>query len=264
MSIEVVTGVLLPSRGFAGLTVMLFLWPGRQPGIEAFPSASRRGTALVLLSLFLALVCWAPVFQFPEVDPGVVAGGGNFGALFVGHALLVLFLALWWLLADRPPLASYLRVRWDTPGASLRLGIGGGVMGWALTLAAMATAGLFFSPDTAADDGAGGAIPATVEWLVSLPWYQRLAVALSAGIFEEAFFRSFLQVRAGLLLSSALFTASHMSYGLPLMLVGIFTFSVFLGFLFRVRNDVVPCMIAHAVFDAIQLFLILPLAVARG
>ena len=48
------------------------------------------------------------------------------------------------------------------------------------------------------------------------------------------------------------------------MLVGIFTFSVFLGFLFRVRNDVVPCMIAHAVFDAIQLFLILPLAVARG
>lgn len=264
MSFEVVTGLLLPSLGLASVTVALLFWPGRRPGIEAFPSRARRGMALVVLTLFLALVCWAPVFQFPDVDPEVVVGGGHFGALFVGHALLVLFLVVWWFLVGQPPLGSYLRVGPGAPWEVLRLGIGGGVMGWALTLAAMATVGLFVSPGAAGEEGAGAGVPATVEWLVALPWYQRLAVALSAGIVEEAFFRSFLQVRAGLLLSSALFTASHMSYGLPLMLVGIFTFSTFLGLLFRARNDVVPCMIAHTVFDAIQLFLILPLAVARG
>ena len=98
--------------------------------------------------------------------------------------------------------------------------------------------------------------------IVTLPLGVRIALVCSAGVVEELFFRSFLQSRSGLLLSTLLFTASHTSYGLPLMLVGVFVVSVVLGRLFRERDDVVPCMIAHALFDAIQLFVILPMVVA--
>jgi hypothetical protein len=45
------------------------------------------------------------------------------------------------------------------------------------------------------------------------------------------------------------------------MLIGVFVVSIVLGIVFELRRNVVPCMIAHAVFDAIQLFLILPLVV---
>ena len=75
---------------------------------------------------------------------------------------------------------------------------------------------------------------------------------------SQAFFRSFLQARTGLVLSSLLFAASHASYGLPLMLVGVFTVSTVLGAVFRATRDALPCMVAHAVFDGVQLFLILP------
>jgi hypothetical protein len=33
------------------------------------------------------------------------------------------------------------------------------------------------------------------------------------------------------------------------------------GLVFRARGDVVPCMVAHSVFDAIQLLVILPAVV---
>jgi membrane protease YdiL (CAAX protease family) len=103
-----------------------------------------------------------------------------------------------------------------------------------------------------------------VRAIVGLSIPMRLALVCSAGFFEELFFRSFLQARGGLLLSTILFTASHASYGMPFMLVGVFTVSVVLGRVFARRGDVVPCMVAHAVFDAVQLFVILPVVVASG
>jgi membrane protease YdiL (CAAX protease family) len=80
---------------------------------------------------------------------------------------------------------------------------------------------------------------------------------------EEAFFRGFLQPRLGLALSTLLFTLAHVNYGLPFMVVAVLTISAILGALFAVRRNLLPCMVAHGVFDAIQIFLVIPFAVRQ-
>ncbi|MBU6283179.1 CPBP family intramembrane metalloprotease, partial [bacterium] len=107
-------------------------------------------------------------------------------------------------------------------------------------------------------------VPDAIEYLVGLSVPRRLLLVASAGVFEEAFFRGFLQPRAGLLLSSLLFTASHAGYGSPLLMVGVLLLSLVLGRLFRERQDVLPCMVAHSVFDAVQLLVVLPLVAAAA
>ncbi len=241
---------------------LLALVSSRRIAIEAFPSASRSAFALALLTLTLAIACFAPLLEYPETDPHLEIPDLPFGVLFLGHALLSAFLFFWWVLAGRPPIREYLHLSFDDLRDGLRLGAAAGAAGWAVTMTTMAIAGTLavtLEPGSLPDDGE---IPSTVRTIVELAWYERLLLVLSAGIVEEAFFRSFLQTRFGLLLSSVLFTTSHMSYGLPLMLVGVFAVSVVFGLVFRARRDVLPCMVAHSVFDAIQLFLILPAVVA--
>ncbi len=241
---------------------VLALVSSRRLAIEVFPSASRRALALALLTLTLAVACAGPLLEYSDTDPNMEIPDLPFGALFLGHGLLSAFLFLWWLLAGRPPIRQYLHLRLDDLRDGLRLGAAAGAAGWAVTMTMMAIVGtvaVTVEPGSLPDDGA---IPSTVRTIVELAWYERLLLVLSAGIVEEAFFRSFLQTRGGLVLSSVLFTMSHMSYGLPLMLVGVFAVSVVFGLVFRARRDVLPCMVAHSVFDAIQLFLILPAVVA--
>lgn len=245
----------------ASLTVLAVVrW--RPAAIDSFPSGSRRALALALLTSTLALACFAPLLQYPETDPNMEIADLPFGALFLGHGLLVTFLLLWWILAGRPPLRQYLHLTFTDLRDALQLGAAAGAAGWAVTMTTMAVVGTLavaLEPGSLPEDGE---IPSAVRIIVELAWYERLLLVLSAGIVEEAFFRSFLQTRFGLILSSVLFTASHMSYGLPLMLVGVFAVSVVFGLVFRARRDVLPCMVAHSVFDGIQLFLILPAVVA--
>jgi len=245
----------------SSLTVLALLRSGRF-SVETFPTESRKAFALALFILILAIACFIPLLEYPATDPNMEIPDLPFGALFLGHGLLATFLFLWWVLAGRPPLADYLHIRVGDVRDALRLGAAAGVAGWAVTMTTMAIVGTLavtLEPGSVPDDGE---IPSTVGIIVGLAWYERLALVLSAGIVEEAFFRSFLQTRCGLVLSSLLFTTSHMSYGLPLMLVGVFTVSLVFGMIFRVRKDVLPAMVAHSVFDAIQLFLILPAVVA--
>jgi membrane protease YdiL (CAAX protease family) len=155
-------------------------------------------------------------------------------------------------------------MRLERPLRAVRVGLAAGLGGWAVTMLAMAVAGMLVGA-LGGSVGAGETeIPGVVRTIVGLSVPERLALVVSAGVVEELFFRSFLQARTGLLLSSVLFTASHASYGLPLMLVGVFAVSLVLGRVFRERDDVVPCMVAHAVFDAIQLFVVLPVVVGRS
>jgi membrane protease YdiL (CAAX protease family) len=145
-------------------------------------------------------------------------------------------------------------------GRYLGLGLGAGLLGWAITLAVMivvgSAAGLIKpAPETTAE------VPDVVRSIVDLSLVKRVGLIFSAMIVEEAFFRSFLQTRSGLLVSSLLFAASHSSYGLPLMLIGVFSVSIVLGLLYRSTNNVLPCMIAHGVFDGLQLLFILPMLV---
>jgi membrane protease YdiL (CAAX protease family) len=148
----------------------------------------------------------------------------------------------------------------------LQLGAAGGAAAWAVTMAVMAIVGTAvgaIEPEVV-EPAARGEIPEVVRWIVDRSAFQRSLLILSAAVVEEAFFRSFLQARCGIVISSLFFMASHGSYGLPLMLVGVFTVSLVLGWIFRARNNVLPCMIAHGVFDAVQLFLILPAVVSAS
>jgi len=101
--------------------------------------------------------------------------------------------------------------------------------------------------------------PPFVSWVVGLPVAVRLALSLSAGVVEEVFFRGFLQPRVGLPVSSVLFVVAHMSYGQPLMLVGVALLSVFFGLLVFWRRNLWAAVAAHFAFDAIQLVVAIPL-----
>ncbi|MEW6271773.1 MAG: CPBP family intramembrane glutamic endopeptidase [Thermodesulfobacteriota bacterium] len=229
--------------------------------VEEFPSPARRLLAYAALTLTLALTVVLPGTRFGKPVPAERLAHVDFPSLFLGHALLLGFLVLWWLLAGRRPLLRFLHVRTERPLRAIRYGVAAGFAGWAVTMLAMAVTGTLVGLLGGSAVGDDAEIPGVVRTIVGLSAPQRLALVVSAGVFEELFFRSFLQARTGLLLSTVLFTASHASYGLPLMLVGVFAVSLVLGRVFRERGDVVPCMVAHAVFDAIQLFVVLPVVV---
>jgi membrane protease YdiL (CAAX protease family) len=111
--------------------------------------------------------------------------------------------------------------------------------------------------------GGEGALPkpsAIVPWIAALPIAVRALVSLSAGFVEEIFFRGFLQPRIGILLSTAFFVLAHVSYGQPLMLVGITLLSLIYALLVRWRQTIWPAIAAHALFDGIQLLVIIPAA----
>ncbi len=76
---------------------------------------------------------------------------------------------------------------------------------------------------------------------------------------EEFFFRSFLQTRVGPLAATLMFTAAHGAYGQPLVLVGILVISTVLSVALVLYRNVLPCIVAHGVFDAIQMFVVIPL-----
>jgi membrane protease YdiL (CAAX protease family) len=236
--------------------------------IEPFPGPARFGAAILLLIAVLALTVFFPLEGlFGEgmaPDPDEMP----FFSLFAGHAVLGGFLLFWWGLAGFEPPRRFLRLSDKPLGGRLLAGLAAGLAAWLVTIAAMAliatALGLGGSEVEEAEPGGIGEIPEIVRFIVALSPWRRALLVLSAGVFEEAFFRSFLQTRGGLLLSTVLFTMSHASYGLPFMLVGVFTVSLVLGLVFRAWDDVLPCMVAHSVFDGVQLFVVLPYVVSAA
>ncbi|HYL05936.1 MAG TPA: CPBP family intramembrane glutamic endopeptidase [Thermoanaerobaculia bacterium] len=101
---------------------------------------------------------------------------------------------------------------------------------------------------------------AIVPWIASLPVLVRVMVSLSAGFVEEVFFRGFLQPRIGIALSTGCFVLAHLSYGQPFMLLGITLLSLIYASLVRWRQTIWPAIAAHALFDGVQLLVIIPLA----
>jgi membrane protease YdiL (CAAX protease family) len=140
-------------------------------------------------------------------------------------------------------------------GAGLLLGIGawGAVLLGAFVLGAVLWA-------LGGADAVPHKPPDLIPWIAALPIALRLLVSLSAGVVEETFFRGFLQPRIGIALSSLLFVFAHFSYGQPLMLVGIATLSLIYAFLVRWRQTIWPAIAAHALFDGVQLLVIIPMA----
>jgi membrane protease YdiL (CAAX protease family) len=237
--------------------------------VEPFPGPVRWAIAVGLLVVVLAITVFLPLEGLFGEPAAPDLENLSFSTLFAGHAVLGGFLVLWWALSGFSAPARFLHLSLAQPMRRTSVGVGAGVAAWVLTIGAMAAvAAVLGLGEEAAGGGSSpagvGEIPDVVRFLVALSPWRRLLLVLSAGIFEEAFFRSFLQPRAGLLLSTALFTVSHASYGVPFMLVGVFTVSLVLGWLFRAQRDVLPCMVAHSVFDAVQLFVVLPVVVSAS
>ena len=105
-----------------------------------------------------------------------------------------------------------------------------------------------------------GEPPPMVLWIAGLSVWTRVAVSLSAGLFEEAFFRGFLQPRVGIGLSTVFFTLAHLSYDQPFMLVGITLLSLLFSWLVIWRQSIWAAVAAHAVFDITQLVVVIPVA----
>ncbi|HEX4961061.1 MAG TPA: CPBP family intramembrane glutamic endopeptidase [Thermoanaerobaculia bacterium] len=138
-------------------------------------------------------------------------------------------------------------------GLGLTLGLGA----WLAVLAAvLAVAGILIA--VGGQDAVPHQPPALIPLIAALPFAVRLAISLSAGIVEESFFRGFLQPRVGIGLSTACFALAHLSYGQPFLLVGVTLLSLIYAFLVRWRQSLWAAMTAHALFDGIQLLVVVP------
>lgn len=243
------------------------------PGLGPVPFDSAPPTPLRRISsqALLAAVLYLTVFQSLstlgqelELDPQ----GLSSLALFSTHAILAVFLAMWFWLARSPLLGSSLKTRvlegvsrlgLRTPGIGreLALGVGAGVLIWVAVLVALLVFRLLLSL-IGADDLVPEEPPQLVLWIAALPVPIRAAISLSAGLFEEAFFRGFLQPRVGVLLSTAMFSLAHVAYGEPSMLVGVTLLSLAFSALALWRRNIWAAVTAHATFDAVQLLILIP------
>lgn len=210
------------------------------------------GTLMVGLAYIVTGAALAPVTakQLENV---------SFVNLFEMHAILMLFLLGWWLLSGRPPLREFLQIRHERPAEVVAIGVATGVGGWLFTIIMAMVVALLLKAAGLLDQPPDP--PAMIGWMANLAWWKKALIVLSAMSVEEFFFRSFLQKRIGLVASTVLFALAHFSYGNPLLLVGVTIISLVISVAFYRTKNVVPGIIAHGVFDAIQLFVIVPIAV---
>ncbi|MGZ5433292.1 MAG: CPBP family intramembrane glutamic endopeptidase [Thermoanaerobaculia bacterium] len=182
-----------------------------------------------------------------------------FYSLFSMHGILVVFLLGWWLLSGAPSLREFLQIRHERPAEVAAIGISVGVGGWVITIVMAMIIGLILQATGALDTPPEP--PAMIGWMANLALWKKALIILSAMTIEEFFFRSFLQKRVGLVASTILFALAHFTYGNPLMLIGVTVISLVIAITFYRTKNVLPGIIAHGVFDAIQLFVIVPIAV---
>lgn len=228
---------------------------------DGFGEGGRRAIVLALLGAVLLLTVALPF-------AGGLAGGKpdtrdlTLVSLFAVHVLLAFFLVSYFLLSSRRPLSDFLRLRSERPVADFSSGILIGFAGWLVTVVVlMLVAGVLWVVRRPALPDAAGEVPSTILWMASRPLWVRIAIVVSAMIVEELFFRSFLQTRVGPLAATLMFTAAHAVYGQPMILVGILVISTVLSITFSLYGNVLPCIAAHGTFDAIQMFVLIPLAV---
>ena len=231
---------------------------GQLPYRDEFRGRWRQIVAAFLLIGILAVTVFLPVTNFHQSE-SLDLSTIWFPTLFVGHFLLALFLGLWWTLRGDVSLAAFLGVGPNDLLARVGRGLVLGCVGWLLTV--MITGAAASAMTATGRAAAPIEIPPIMVWLAELPLLYKLLIIAAAMTIEEGFFRGFLQPRVGWFISSVLFACSHFSYGLPFMIVGVFTFSLVIGRSFARTGDLLPCIVAHGVFDGVQLLIILPWAV---
>jgi membrane protease YdiL (CAAX protease family) len=236
--------------------------PGGPPPGFATPWRRAAAFGLVAATLFAGLL--APLALVAASGGAPVLAGDLSelppGRLFLLHGLLAAATFAWGLLAyGGPEMLAAFGLAAPRPEREVAIGVVGGLIAWGGVLAAARLAAWLLEAA-----GGGGLLPAEppalAAYLVAQPVALRLAVSLSAGLAEETFFRGFLQPRLGLGLTTALFVLAHAGWGQPLQLVAVALLSVVYGLLARARGNVWAAVVAHALFDAVQLLVVIPLA----
>jgi membrane protease YdiL (CAAX protease family) len=228
---------------------------------DGFATPGRRATAVGLLAAVLLLTVAIP-FAGGLAGPEPEARKLSFVSLFGVHAILAAFLLCYYLLSGRRTVAEFLKLRSERPLSDLKAGVFIGAGGWLFTLLlAFIVVGLWsllrgISPQEA--DASRGQVSPMIVWLVSQPVAVKLAIVCSAMFIEEFFFRSFLQPRVGPLAATLMFAAAHGGYGQLVVLLEILVISSVLSVAFFLYRNVLPCIVAHGVFDAIQMFVVIP------
>jgi membrane protease YdiL (CAAX protease family) len=205
-----------------------------------------------LLLMLTVLIVWSSLHPPKPKDLAKVP----FYSLFTLHIILFIFLLGWWLLTRRPPIGAFLNIPRQRLGEAAMTGFAVGVGGWIATLMIALAVALILS--------AAGVIPKNpqpspmIGWMAALPLWKKGTIVLSAMTIEEAFFRGWLQKRIGLILSTLLFALAHSGLGQPLLLIGVGIISLIIGFTFYRTKNLIPGIIAHGIFDAVQLFVLIP------
>jgi membrane protease YdiL (CAAX protease family) len=226
---------------------------------DRFPSKHAKRFAYAWLWLFL--VGLALLVTANALAPATAKQLVNmpFHELFLMHAILMVFLFGWWAATGFPHLREFLNIRYEKPSEVVAIGVSVGVGGWIFTILMAMLIALLLQATGAI--GKAPEPPAAIGWMASLAWWKKVLIVFSAMTVEEFFFRSFLQKRVGLIASTILFALAHFTYGNPLLLIGVTVISLVIGVTFHRTKNVIPGVIAHGVFDAIQLFVIIPIAV---
>jgi len=225
--------------------------------VDRFPSASAKWIAYIWLGLFLLMVAFLIVGSSLHPPTPKDLAKVPFYSLFTLHAILLVFLLGWWLLTRRPPVGAFLNIPRRNLGEAVMTGFAVGVGGWIVTLMLALVVALILQ--------AAHLIPKNPEpspmvgWMAALPLWKKGTIVFSAMTIEEAFFRGWLQKRLGLLLSTLLFALAHSGLGQPLLLIGVSIISLIIGFTFYRTKNLIPGIIAHGIFDAVQLFVLIPI-----
>lgn len=226
---------------------------------DRFATPLLKWVAYLWLGVFMAGLALMVTFSSQAKVTPKVLENASFLGLFEMQAILLVFLAGWWLLSGTPALREFLNIRHERPSEVVAIGVSFGVGGWVITIVMALLATLLLRAIGLLDNPPDP--PAVIGWMAELAWWKKSLIILSAMTVEEFFFRSFLQKRIGLVASTILFALAHTGYGNPLMLIGVTVISIVIGIAFYRTRNVLPGIIAHGVFDAIQLFVIVPMAV---
>ncbi len=225
---------------------------------DDFASRAAKIFAYLWLTFFLVLLGLVTMISAAHPPSPQQLAKIPFLQLFLPHFAFIIFLLGWWLATGRPALRTFLNIPRERTGEAVLAGFALGIAGWLFTIfmllavvAILKAANLF--PD--------GMQPSPmIGFFAQLPWWKKLFIVVSAMTIEEALFRGFFQKRIGLIASTILFALAHYSYGQPMLLVGVTMISLVIGAAFYRTKNLIPGVIAHGVFDAVQIFVIIPVA----
>jgi membrane protease YdiL (CAAX protease family) len=251
----------------------------RRRGLDppGFADPLRRVAATTLVAVALYFGVFAALGAIGQVGSTAPFSGIADWQLFVLQFIFAATLLLWFALGfvglpavaapagageggGRGSLARLARqLGFAAPRLSREIGLGvaAGISAWVIVLAGVLVVVAILAA-VFGDDILPQAPPAVIPWIAGRPALLKLGIALSAGLVEETFFRGFLQPRIGIVASTILFAMAHLSYDQPLMLVGITLLSLLYGALVKWRQNLWPAIVAHFLFDAIQLLIVIP------